>query len=93
MPPLNPSVYFFRVLREQWVRAKYEREEFIHIDRQTYLSGKMEGYLWKRGREDGRFQCRKFVLSEVDNVFKYYVKDVSMELISYLKGILTLHLV
>ncbi|KAG1683747.1 Arf-GAP with dual PH domain-containing protein 1 [Nymphon striatum] len=68
-----------QVLREQWVRAKYEREEFIHIDRQTYLSGNMEGYLWKRGREDCRFQLRKFVLSEVDDVLKYYVKDSHKE--------------
>ncbi|CAM1291466.1 Uncharacterised protein g141 [Pycnogonum litorale] len=63
------------VLREQWIRAKYEREEFMHIDKQTYLSGSMEGHMWKRGREDGRFQMRKFVLSEVDNTLKYYVKD------------------
>jgi hypothetical protein len=36
----------------------------------------MEGYLWKRGREDGKFQLRKFVLSETEGSLKYFVKEV-----------------
>lgn len=64
-------------MKEQWIRAKYEREEFIHVDRQVYTSGNMEGFLWKRGKEDGRFQQRKFVLNEAEGTLKYYVKEVS----------------
>ena len=35
----------------------------------------MEGYLLKKGRENHQFLPRKFVLSEIDNTLKYYVKD------------------
>lgn len=72
--PTDPDV-----LKEQWIRAKYEREEFIHVDRQTYTSGTMEGFLWKRGKEDGRFQQRKFILNEVEGTLKYYVKESHKE--------------
>lgn len=62
---------FFRVLIEQWIRAKYEREEFCHPERQSYLSGTMEGFLMKRGKEDSRYQLRKFVLSENEDTLKW----------------------
>jgi len=33
------SVFFFsRLLREQWIRAKYERKEFIHSEKQEPYS-------------------------------------------------------
>jgi len=64
-----------QVLVEQWIFAKYAREEFIYPERQQYTSGFMEGYLMKKGRENNQFLPRKFVLSEVDNTIKYYVKD------------------
>ena len=63
------------VLREQWIRAKYQRLEFVDIDKQTYLQGHKEGYLWKRGKEDKKFQQRKFVLDEKTNTLKYYNKE------------------
>lgn len=47
----------------------------MEVDRQVYLTGKLEGYLWKRGKEDEKFQLRKFVLSETDDILKYYVKE------------------
>lgn len=59
-----------RVLIEQWIRAKYEREEFCHPERQNYLSGYMEGFLMKRGKEDSRYQRRKFVLNENEDTLK-----------------------
>ncbi|XP_072044082.1 arf-GAP with dual PH domain-containing protein 1-like isoform X2 [Amphiura filiformis] len=68
-----------QVLREQWIRAKYERHEFMDVDRQTYTSGHKTGYLWKRGKEDSRFQSRLFVLSEEENVLKYYNKQDARE--------------
>lgn len=64
-----------QTLVEQWILAKYGREEFIHPERQSYTSGFMEGYLMKKGRENNQFLPRKFVLSEIDNTIKYYVKD------------------
>ncbi|XP_022905374.1 arf-GAP with dual PH domain-containing protein 1-like [Onthophagus taurus] len=64
-----------QVLIEQWIRAKYQREEFCHPERQAYVSGYMEGFLKKRGKEDSNFYQRKFVLSESDNTLKYFVKE------------------
>lgn len=65
-----------RVLVEQWIKAKYEREEFCHPERQNhYVSGFMEGFLMKRGKEDSRYHPRKFVLSEAEDTLKYHVKE------------------
>jgi hypothetical protein len=49
-------------------------------EKQLYLAGYKEGYLWKRGKDDKKFQRRRFVLSETDNTLKYYNReDVSFE--------------
>nr|CAI5864454.1 unnamed protein product [Callosobruchus analis] len=64
-----------QVLIEQWIRAKYEREEFCHPARQVYTSGYMQGFLMKRGKEDSKYQARKFVLSETDDTLKYFVRE------------------
>ncbi|XP_069050761.1 arf-GAP with dual PH domain-containing protein 2 isoform X1 [Lepisosteus oculatus] len=68
------------VLREQWIRAKYERREFTgdEVTRQeTYGSGSYEGVLWKKGKDNGQFLKRKFILSESDFTLKYYTKEES----------------
>lgn len=65
-----------RILREQWIRAKYEREEFIHVEKQRYSRGTMEGFLFKRSKVDDSCKQRRFVLSERDNTLKYYVSNV-----------------
>ncbi|XP_013190812.1 arf-GAP with dual PH domain-containing protein 1 [Amyelois transitella] len=77
VPPCyrRPNKYDPQVLIEQWIRAKYEREEFCHPERQSYLSGTMEGFLMKRGKEDSRYQLRKFVLSETEDTLKYHVRE------------------
>lgn len=62
-----------QVLVEQWIRAKYQREEFCHPERQTYTSGRYSGFLMKRGKEDSKYRSRKFVLSEADDTLKYFV--------------------
>lgn len=67
--------HFHRVLIEQWIRAKYERLEFSLHDRPSYTSGHMEGFLMKKGKEDHRYQPRKFILSESDDTLKYHVKE------------------
>ncbi|CAH1372261.1 hypothetical protein MTP99_013756 [Tenebrio molitor] len=64
-----------QVLIEQWIRAKYQREEFCHPNRQAYTSGYMEGFLMKRGKEDSKYHSRKFVLSEAENTLKYFVRE------------------
>ena len=65
------------VLREQWILAKYARLEFQDQDKQTYLSGSKEGYLWKQGKEDKKFQKRRFLLSEAEGTLKYFNREVS----------------
>ncbi|KAH9365298.1 hypothetical protein HPB48_018300 [Haemaphysalis longicornis] len=73
----RPNADDVSVVKEQWVRAKYEREEFVHPDRQIYQEGRIEGWLNKQGKEDGRFHPRRFVLS--DGTLKYYVKESHKE--------------
>uniref|UniRef100_A0A8D0KTT2 ArfGAP with dual PH domains 2 n=1 Tax=Strix occidentalis caurina TaxID=311401 RepID=A0A8D0KTT2_STROC len=67
------------VLREQWIRAKYEREEFVatRVCQDPCSAGSHEGFLWKRGRESRQFQKRRFLLSAREGVMKYYTKEVS----------------
>ncbi|CAH1274121.1 ADAP1 [Branchiostoma lanceolatum] len=81
VPPFyhRPMAKDPQVLREQWIRAKYERMEFQYLERQTYLSGYKEGFLWKRGKENSTFQQRRFILAEEDDILKYYQKADAKE--------------
>nr|XP_012614569.1 arf-GAP with dual PH domain-containing protein 1 isoform X3 [Microcebus murinus] len=81
-----PSFYYrptfsdCQVLREQWIRAKYERREFVHPDKQEpYSAGYREGFLWKRGRDNGQFLSRKFVLTEREGALKYFNRSDAKE--------------
>uniref|UniRef100_A0A8C1Y8Y0 ArfGAP with dual PH domains 2 n=1 Tax=Cyprinus carpio TaxID=7962 RepID=A0A8C1Y8Y0_CYPCA len=66
------------VLREQWIRAKYERKEFTEEKTERpYTAGVYEGMLWKKGKDNGQFLERKFVLSVHDFTLKYYKEDES----------------
>uniref|UniRef100_A0A3B4AS85 PH domain-containing protein n=1 Tax=Periophthalmus magnuspinnatus TaxID=409849 RepID=A0A3B4AS85_9GOBI len=68
------------LLREQWIRAKYERKEFIYVEKQEpYTAGYREGFLWKRGRDNGQYLNRKFILSEREGVLKYFNKNDARE--------------
>ncbi|XP_067941600.1 arf-GAP with dual PH domain-containing protein 1-like [Watersipora subatra] len=62
-------------LREQYIRAKYERLEFQSVDRQTYLRDEKTGYLMKKGRDDPNFRQRKFVLLGKTNSLMYFNKE------------------
>ncbi|KAL1128909.1 hypothetical protein AAG570_013443 [Ranatra chinensis] len=62
-------------LLEQWICAKYLREEFCRPERQAFMSGHVEGFLMKRGKEDPRYYPRRFALSESEDTLKYYVKE------------------
>jgi len=64
-----------RVIREQWIRAKYEREEFMQGSKHVYLSGQREGYLWKRGKSSKQFMRRLFILDVKENTLRYYIKE------------------
>ncbi|XP_043971549.1 arf-GAP with dual PH domain-containing protein 1 [Gambusia affinis] len=76
----NVPAYYYKpthkdcqVLREQWIRAKYERKEFSKPGKSlTYESETREGTLLKRGRDKGQFLSRRFVLSEREGSLKYY---------------------
>ena len=65
---------FTSVLIEQWIRAKYERKEFLDSSQQTYLSGHKQGELWKRGKASDKFAPRLFILSEANNSLIYFNK-------------------
>ncbi|XP_042203677.1 arf-GAP with dual PH domain-containing protein 1-like isoform X3 [Homarus americanus] len=65
------------VLLEQWIRAKYERQEFIQVDKQTYIRNSLEGTLMKKAKDENKYFPRKFVIS--DNSLKYYSKENSKE--------------
>nr|CAD7592195.1 unnamed protein product [Timema genevievae] len=71
----QPTQFDPQVLIEQWIRAKYQREEFCHPERQTYIQGYMEGFLMKRGKDDSRYHARKFILSEAEDTLKYHIKE------------------
>ena len=71
-------LYFLRVVREQWIRGKYERQEFINVNLQKYRTKEMEGVMWKKLKDKQNFMERRFVLSEKEYTLKYYNKqDVS----------------
>lgn len=40
-------IFFSRLLREQWIRAKYERKEFIHSEKQEPYSAGSERHFWQ----------------------------------------------
>lgn len=50
----------------------------ISLPLSLFHSGYREGFLWKRGRDNGQFLSRKFILSEREGALKYFNKqDVS----------------
>nr|XP_006112903.1 arf-GAP with dual PH domain-containing protein 1 isoform X2 [Pelodiscus sinensis] len=82
IPPFyyKPTFSDCQLLRDQWIRAKYERKEFIYTEKQEpYSAGYREGLLWKRGRDNGQFLSRKFVLSEREGALKYFNKNDAKE--------------
>ncbi|XP_037663825.1 arf-GAP with dual PH domain-containing protein 2 isoform X2 [Choloepus didactylus] len=63
------------VLKEQWIRAKYERQEFMADGKTAPPPGNREGLLWKRGRDNAQFLRRRFVLLAGEGLLKYYTKE------------------
>ncbi|XP_036409085.1 arf-GAP with dual PH domain-containing protein 2 [Megalops cyprinoides] len=77
VPPFyyRPQQQDCAVLREQWIRAKYERQEFTGEIQQPYASGVFEGMLWKKGKDNGQFLKRRFILSDRDFTLRYFTSD------------------
>ncbi|XP_077021388.1 arf-GAP with dual PH domain-containing protein 2 isoform X2 [Tamandua tetradactyla] len=66
-----------KVLKEQWIRAKYERQEFMADGKTGPPPGDRDGLLWKRGRDNAQFLKRRFVLLAGEGLLKYYTKEES----------------
>uniref|UniRef100_A0A3Q3GZR1 ArfGAP with dual PH domains 2 n=1 Tax=Kryptolebias marmoratus TaxID=37003 RepID=A0A3Q3GZR1_KRYMA len=82
VPPFyyRPQETDCSALREQWIRAKYQRMEFtggIKYPPLAYTTGMFEGLLLKKGRDNTTYLKRKFVLSERDFTLTYYNKEDS----------------
>ncbi|XP_051940607.1 arf-GAP with dual PH domain-containing protein 1 isoform X2 [Hippocampus zosterae] len=76
----KPSHKDCQVLKEQWIRAKYERKEFTEsANKFTYEQAIRDGTLMKRGRDNGLFLSRRFVLSEREGTLKYFTKHDAKE--------------
>uniref|UniRef100_A0A3Q3WAA1 ArfGAP with dual PH domains 2 n=1 Tax=Mola mola TaxID=94237 RepID=A0A3Q3WAA1_MOLML len=68
------------VLKDQWIRAKYERREFTGENndlQQAYCSGLFESTLWKKGKDHKQFFKRTFLLSRKDFTLRYFIKEDS----------------
>lgn len=68
------------VLKDQWIRAKYERREFTgenNYFQQAYCSDQFESTLWKKGKDNKQFLKRIFLLSRKDFTLRYYIKEDS----------------
>uniref|UniRef100_A0A8C5YCV8 ArfGAP with dual PH domains 1 n=1 Tax=Microcebus murinus TaxID=30608 RepID=A0A8C5YCV8_MICMU len=48
-------------------------------DRVPFPPGYREGFLWKRGRDNGQFLSRKFVLTEREGALKYFNRSDAKE--------------
>ncbi|KAM8947606.1 arf-GAP with dual PH domain-containing protein 2 [Pelodytes ibericus] len=77
VPPFyyRPRAKDCMALKEQWIKAKYERREFTSNMESVYTTGHKEGYLWKRGRDSRQFLERRFVFSESERALKYYTNN------------------
>ncbi|KAM4030710.1 arf-GAP with dual PH domain-containing protein 2-like [Anomaloglossus baeobatrachus] len=77
VPPFyyKPTEKDCKVLREQWIRAKYERQEFRSGAESRYTVDFKEGVLLKKGKKKGQFLERIFIFSESGGLLTYYTKD------------------
>ncbi|XP_053326153.1 arf-GAP with dual PH domain-containing protein 1-like isoform X2 [Spea bombifrons] len=82
----NVPVYYYKpthkdchVLREQWIRSKYERKEFVGKGISNISYGVKKGNLFKKGRDNGQYLSRLFILSEMDGTLKYFTRPDAKE--------------
>ncbi|XP_065194209.1 arf-GAP with dual PH domain-containing protein 1-like [Sycon ciliatum] len=60
------------VLREQWIRAKYERKEFLSESHPAYLCGARSGLLYKKGKGRNEWKPRWFVMNQKEGSLSYF---------------------
>lgn len=68
------------ILKDQWIRSKYERREFTGESnhyQQAYSSGLYKGTLWKMGKDNKQFLKRRFLLSQKDLTLRYFLNESS----------------
>ncbi|XP_041839837.1 arf-GAP with dual PH domain-containing protein 2-like isoform X2 [Melanotaenia boesemani] len=68
------------VLKDQWIRAKYERREFTGENKsclEAYTSDVFESTLWKKGKDNKHFLKRIFLLSQKDFTLRYFINEDS----------------
>ncbi|KAH3863647.1 arf-GAP with dual PH domain-containing protein 1-like [Dreissena polymorpha] len=76
----RPSKSDKELLRVQFIKAKYERKEFVYPDKQApYSANKKEGLLMKKGKDRKDFFPRNFVVNSLDNSIQYYNKTQLIE--------------
>ncbi|XP_030592306.1 arf-GAP with dual PH domain-containing protein 1 isoform X1 [Archocentrus centrarchus] len=66
------------VLRDQWIHAKYEREEFTGENmyfQKVYSAELFEAMLWKKGKDNKQFLKCTFLLSQKDFTLRYFKED------------------
>jgi hypothetical protein len=85
LPPSPNSRY---VVKEQWIMAKYDREQFLATagaSRKPYMSGVKQGILYKRMKQSEVWNGRWFVLADRQlSYFKsYHVRKLNKCYVSY----------
>ncbi|KAL1005962.1 hypothetical protein UPYG_G00066210 [Umbra pygmaea] len=76
----RPQQFDCVVLKDQWIRAKYERREFTgekRFQQHAYNSDIYECILWKKGKDNKQFLKRRFLLSKKDFTLRYFTKHDS----------------
>lgn len=62
--------------------AHTHTQSHAHFSPFVFHPGYREGFLWKRGRDNGQFLSRKFILSEREGALKYFNKQDVSQMIS-----------
>lgn len=66
-----------RLLRMQFIRAKYVRKEFVYPDKQSpYSTNTKTGQLLKRGKNGDKYCPRTFTINSKDNCIQYFNKPL-----------------
>uniref|UniRef100_A0A6Q2XXL7 ArfGAP with dual PH domains 2 n=1 Tax=Esox lucius TaxID=8010 RepID=A0A6Q2XXL7_ESOLU len=86
----RPQQHDCVILKDQWIRAKYERREFTgekQFLQQVYSADLYEGILWKKGKDNKQFLKRRFVLSKTDFTLRYFTKGDKPKAVISMKNI------
>ncbi|XP_057311231.1 arf-GAP with dual PH domain-containing protein 1-like [Hydractinia symbiolongicarpus] len=79
-PPVSKSDY--EDLIEQWIKAKYERQEFVDgagACKQSYANGSKYGWMLKKEKKSKNWNKRFFVLSSQQGYLCYFIRQEEAE--------------